>query len=145
MVCSGVLHWLISQSVFLATIESYDVDRELMPRSRIATCGFSPPITIVVMVVGVLVLMGTIVLSRKKFLLNMPIIGSCSVAISAACQAPGYERDTPCLKSVQWGVVPSMVDETGSGHCTFSSLAVEEVKRDQTYAGLVQRVPCTRS
>lgn len=41
-VVSGLLHWLLSQSVFLARLEIRDINRNLIPSQSRCACGYSP-------------------------------------------------------------------------------------------------------
>ena len=65
----------------------------------------------------------------------MPIAGSCSAAISAACHRPVEDIDAG-LKKVMWGVVEEMEDDA-IGHCCFSSQPVTAPEVGKVYAGML--------
>ena len=67
----------------------------------------------------------------------MPLVGTCSVAIAAACHAQEKESDEMASLPLQWGAVPdARIPETGVGHCCFSSEEVEMPKEGSAYAGM---------
>ena len=83
---SAILHWLISQSIFLATVSYYRADGTLKEAFAVASCGFSPMGMILVLITGVamlLVLVGISMIPAEK---GMPIVRSCSLAIAANCR-----------------------------------------------------------
>ena len=140
MVLSGVLHWLVSQSIFLAVVAEYASTGVLTSSVAVASCGFSPLAMILVLGLGGLIALTTIVVGRfKKFnSLGMPLAGSCSAAISAACHAPSWDVDA-ALKPVMWGVIPGSVHgdvraQKDAGHCSFTSGEVELVQGGRSYA-----------
>ncbi|ETN37422.1 uncharacterized protein HMPREF1541_08413 [Cyphellophora europaea CBS 101466] len=143
MIGSGLLHWLISQSLFLAVVAEYDWDGSLQDPIAIATCGYSLTPMIVLLSLGIAICAGTIWLGRGRYLGGpgfMPLAGSCSLAIAAACHAPEEEKDAP-LKAVMWGAVPepkiefqNKIDGSVVGHCSFSSNEVEQVVEGKMYA-----------
>lgn len=64
----------------------------------------------------------------------MPLIGSCSAAISAACHPLQNDPDASLLP-VMWGAV-AVESEDAVGHCCFSSLEVSPPVDGKVYAGL---------
>lgn len=84
-----LLHWLISQSIFLVVVASYNADGSLSSPFRIATCGFSPISMIFVMIGGIVMLLCLLGISMIKLDGTVPIVSSCSAAISAACHLRG--------------------------------------------------------
>lgn len=136
MVMSTALHWLVSQSIFLVSIETYDVNG--LPKEeeeRIATCGYSPLAIICLLVVSGLVVVFTLVQGGKVLRSEgMPRVGSNSVGIAAACHALNGEGDVS--QPLMWGVVSQEVEEAEEhiGHCSFSSSAVEVPVRGRLYA-----------
>lgn len=148
MVLSGVLHWLVSQSFFLAVVAEYNWDGTLLGSVAVATCGFSLIPMIIVMGIGVALIIGLIALGRLRKIDGrderdgfMPLAGSCSAAIAAACCRPSWD-ESAALKPVMWGVVPGEVGQpsvgkeadVNVGHCSFSSGPVESVIVGKTYA-----------
>jgi hypothetical protein len=141
IIISGRLHWLVSRSIFLAVVANYDELGDLNNAVQIASCGFSPIAMICVLVLGTLLVVGVYLIGRQKYDPSMPLAGSCSVAISAACHRPSWDVDAS-LNSILWGVIPGSGDETGVGHCCFTSGSVEAIQDGQQYAGDgVGRIP----
>ncbi|KAJ9612192.1 hypothetical protein H2200_003789 [Cladophialophora chaetospira] len=136
MVLSGLLHWLISQSIFLAVIADYSPLGELSDPIAIASCGFSPLAMILVIVFGSGIIIITFALGWfRQYDGRIPLVGSCSAAIAAACHQPEWDTDASA-KAVRWGVSPEMEDERGVGHCAFSSGVVEMPLEGKEYAGI---------
>jgi hypothetical protein len=140
MAVSGVLHWLLSQSIFLAVVAQYGNTGELLNSVAVATCGYSPLGMILTVTVGFVLVAGTLAVAWfRKLKGGMPLAGSCSAAISAACHRPVWDVDAS-LKAVKWGVVKG--EGVGNGefaHCSFSSGTVEPVVEGTMYAGIVTR------
>lgn len=135
MTLSGLLHWLISQSVFLAVVANYSEGGVLLNPVQIASCGFSPMAMIFVIILGVSITVGSFLMGRKKYDPSMPLAGSCSVAISAACHRPEWDVDAS-INAVMWGVIPgSEAENNGIGHCAFTSGEVEPIEEGKKYAG----------
>ena len=73
----------------------------------------------------------------RKVKLGMPLAGSCSAAISAACHAPEADVNAS-LKRLKWGVVAQEGSDSSYkdvGHCCFTSLDVEAPVAGKWYAG----------
>lgn len=131
---SGVLHWLVSQSIFLAVVNIVSDFGESAQFSNV-TCGFSPLAMILVLASGGAVLLWLLILSSKKMDVEMPIAGSCSAAISAACHDPNVKAGDE-LKPLMWGIVDAeCVDDGGAvEHCAFSARFVRPVEEGKRYA-----------
>lgn len=127
---SAVLHWVISQSIFLARVAYYKDGEKDSESSDISNIGFSLPPIITAMIIGFLMLAFLIGLGFRK-LGSMPVAGSCSVAISAACHRPEEDVDAALLP-VQWGEVQGTKD--GVGHACFTSQAVTPLVPGRIYA-----------
>ncbi|EGD93019.1 hypothetical protein TESG_00576 [Trichophyton tonsurans CBS 112818] len=128
MTTTGILHWLISQSFFLVGIEAYDHNLQRDPASDISVCGYSPIAIVCSISLGTAMIFCLVGLGFKRFKSGMPVVGSCSLAIAAACfpdpgtydpeKQAGSTPDMVCL-ALKWGVVLS--EESSVGHCAFSS------------------------
>ncbi|OCK80650.1 hypothetical protein K432DRAFT_434615 [Lepidopterella palustris CBS 459.81] len=137
MVMSGTIHWLISQSLFLVSVNAYDKRdsfRGTEPSKDLSfmTCGFSPSPIVAAVGASALFFVAIIALSLRRLKSGMPVVGSCSAAIAAACQ-PGRDsyKEEAAWEKVQWGVT-----EDGSravGHCGFSMDVVELPVDGQCY------------
>lgn len=145
IIVTGMLHWLISQSIFLVSIEAMMLlgpqesirggtqlwDTEA-PRS-LMTCGYSPPAILASIVVASILLIGIISMGFVKLPSSMPVAASCSAAIAAACHAPIDEiEDNNAEKAVMWGDAGE--DEKGIGHCGFLIKEVRCPENGKLYA-----------
>jgi hypothetical protein len=150
MVLSGTIHWLVSQSIFLAAIEYYDVEGERLPLgfpdhnkkspADLTVLGYSPPAIISVIILGSLMVISILAFGYIPYRSGMPIAGSCSMAISAACQSVEQHESSGnkiSEKKLQWGVVS--IGPDGIGHCAFSKNEVEPPVKGNLYAGVVRQ------
>ena len=127
-----LLHWLCSQSIFLAVVGSYEGSNFLEIWFQVGPCGFSPMAILFTLLAGICVVLGVAVLANRPLSLAAPMAGSCSVAIAAACH--GSEPDAS-TKPLQWGVpLGDDQDGSGPGHCCFSSGEVSEPIAGKVYA-----------
>jgi hypothetical protein len=137
MVTAGTLHWLVSQSIFLVNVEAYLLidyeERHHEANSDYMTCGYSPVAMISVIITGFLMVLAAIISGFVRLPSGMPVAGSCSVAISAACH-PESERngESAALLKVQWGSVSSNVRDFG--HCSFTDGEVSPPEQGRLYA-----------
>tara|TARA_R110002003_G_scaffold124_6_gene11256 strand:+ start:21285 stop:21569 length:285 start_codon:yes stop_codon:yes gene_type:complete len=81
--------------------------------------------------VGALLLGGIGLVGFRKMPMRMPIAGSCSLAISAACHPPAVDID-PELRKIQWVVVAAS-EGAELRHCSLSSGPVEEPEYGKVY------------
>lgn len=90
MITSGTLHWLVSQSFFLTIVEACGNIGKPDPSStnNLSTCGHAPVVILSTLIVGSLALGLGIALDCRKYKPGIPLAGSCSAAISAACHPP---------------------------------------------------------
>ena len=134
---SGILHWLVSQSIFLVRINEYDCTEVVKPLDTITTCGYSPIAILASITVGAITFLQSIAISLRLYKIEMPLVGSNSVAISAACHPPGADQGAS-VKRLMWGVIKKeAAAEPGDevGHCSFTSLKVEKPVAGKMYAG----------
>ena len=98
VVASGVLHWLVSQSLFPVFINQYDPNGLLestggsTSQGSIAACGFSVYALLLTFILGSFMYLILILTMNRKLPGGMPVVGSCSLAISAACHPPREMR-----------------------------------------------------
>lgn len=165
MAAFAVLHWLVSQSVFLVRLVpvkdelvmggSYSPPDPELVRSHLgfttvnvpghrksadddtsSDLGFSVAPIVAVMAVSFCMLLAVIAMGFRKLESNMPIAGSCSFALAAATHRPKEDVDASVLP-VMWGEVPDMGSED-VGHCCFTSQEVVETVPERKYAGVSQ-------
>ena len=147
MAISASLHWLVSQSIFLVNINTFDalgnpmvgtgMKNDWGDESDITGCGFSPLAIICTLVAGVVVILFVLITGAQKLPSGgMPLVGSNSVGIAAACHPlkDGSDEQQPLM----WGVVSSGTQNEGAdvtvGHCSFSSALVDVPMEGQLYA-----------
>ena len=98
---SGLLHWLTSQSLFLARIETYDTHQE-GSLSTISTAGYSCGALICTLVLAVLALVLAEANGWRRYPGKNVVVGSCSAAMSAACHPPeGVDRRKLAVGNLQ--------------------------------------------
>ena len=139
LVMSGILHWLVSQSIFLVRIAVEDSFSSIViaqysdyrrGEDIVSTCGYSPIAIITVIPLGTLLLLVLVLNGFRKCKEGMPLAGSCSAAISAACHRPKEDLDAAVLP-VLWGAVST---EGRIGHCCFTSFDVSTPVEGKPYA-----------
>jgi hypothetical protein len=131
---SGGLHWLMSQSLFLALVTVYDHNGEQDQSASISTVGYSCIAIFCALILGSIAVLGGIANGFRRYDDGIPLVGSCSAAISAACHRP-MEDSTAYLKAVMWGVVKDNQNGDQIGHCSISSFEVEKPVVGSLYAG----------
>ena len=137
LIIFGILHWLVSQSLFLARVTVYNSDDSVDASNSTSTCGYSLIALLFVIVTMFIIIWFVFLIGLRTSTSGMPLMGSCSGAISAACHPPDGDKDASKL-AVKWGVVGhGTVDETGEvvGHCTFTSFKVRGPAKGRLYAG----------
>lgn len=134
LLLSGLLHWLVSQSIFLARITTLDRDGAVDPSQSVSTCGYSPIDIITVIIVGSIVVLLGLANGLRRYPAGMSLVGSCGAAISAARHRPEGDANAS-LKPVMWGVVSNESTVDGVGHCSFTSFDVDEPRKGRLYAG----------
>jgi len=135
LVASATLHWLISQSIFLARISIHsngDGDRD----RDISEVGYSCLPILLTVLLGTAMVTSALASGSRRFASHIPVAGSCSVALAAAAHKPKHDVDAAFLP-VRWGEVNSEgTDEVG--HCCFTSEEVQDLIPGRLYAGSKQ-------
>ncbi|KAG4442025.1 hypothetical protein IFR05_002493 [Cadophora sp. M221] len=124
-------HWILSESLFLVAIDVFDEHGNLDTSQSILTCGFSCIALIFLIGIGWLVLIAGVGMGLRRYNGGMPLAGSCSAALSAACHPLADEHDT-ALGPVKWGVVNI---SHGVGHCALSGRYVSPPVTFRWYRG----------
>ncbi|PUU77982.1 hypothetical protein B9Z19DRAFT_1127462 [Tuber borchii] len=112
MTLSGLLHWLTSQSVFLARVEIWE-PFGMAISARISAVSYSCIAIIFVLALGILALLTAGGMGYKPFASEITTVGSCSAAISAACHAWG--EDSEEIVGKKEGVRKPIFEEVYSG------------------------------
>ncbi|KIW21469.1 hypothetical protein PV08_02049 [Exophiala spinifera] len=107
---SGLVHWLVSQSIFLANISIIPPDGSQPMQDEITTVAYSPIAMLFILFVVFALLVFLIATAWRKLPFGMPLLGSNSIAISAACHPPvgpdQSEREDMVMRPLNWGAVP---------------------------------------
>lgn len=127
MIGSLVMHWFISQSIFLARILEFKGGT--LTNYSITTTGYSPIAILFAVILGLLMLLTVSGMGLRRYSGHMPLAGSCSAAISAACHTQEWGV---AEMSVMWGVTGV---NGGVGHCAFSGAEVGKPVAGAWYAG----------
>jgi hypothetical protein len=147
-----LLHWLLSQSIFLADVAFYRYDgtrsgnftsmrqetweEAAQEGDTISSCGYSIiAIAFTLAVAGIVVIL-ICLNGLRRFRPGLPLARGCSAIISAACHPAVGEPDI-AAKPLGWGVV-----EEGEeiGHCSFSSGDLIKPEEGRLYAGYRRKV-----
>lgn len=136
---SGILHWLLSQSLFLVRIDFYDINRQQRmdtEESRMG-CGMSGLSMLVLWVMLAILVAVALTMGRRTWKVRIPYAEGCSLVISAACHLDEEEMEEEAwLKKIQWGVVREDVGGTDDdeSHCGLSSKEVKRPKVGKKYS-----------
>ena len=139
VVLSVTLHWIVSQCIFVVTIDIYDEFGHAVPYSSppegTRTCGYSPVAMVSAVILGVFMLAAVVGFGYIPYKSGMPLAASSSLAISAACH-PDRDSEIEDIalseQKLQWGVVST--NEEGIGHCAFSNKEVGPLVKGRMYA-----------
>ena len=132
-VCIAVLHWAVSETLFFARIDVYDVNtNRIDPEASVIDIFYSLlPKYITVSLGSALLIILVAIGVFARYPGTIPLAGCCSASIAAACQPTrprinGIPEKFPedlAFSKLQWGVVKTSEDEVGSGigHATFGT------------------------
>lgn len=104
---------------------AYNKLRERDPYFDVIALGYSPLAIIISICVSILLPASLFLIGCRRFKTGMPITGSCSLAIAAACHPrtkTNYEKLDIEYQLLKWGAEPSKPGEIG--HCAFSDADV---------------------
>jgi hypothetical protein len=136
-VLSAFLHWLVSQSFFLVSVQLYGhnaVDGwQFLPDSPTTrvSCGYSLLPLVVILATGGSLLIAIIARGLLPLKTATPVVGSCSAAIAAACQPLGEDDGESVTSKIQWGVMGRF--KNGFEHCGMSRRAVRPLVAERLY------------
>lgn len=144
LVLYTTLHWLVSQSLYHTTALPYSEYVYSDADIGLDNISYSPlPLFVSILIGGVLMII-LIGLGFRKLKSEMPLVGTCSAAISAACHPPAGEKgETAVLGPVTWGettgapvltIGHSDEVEDPKGHCTFTSWDTVRPSSTKLYA-----------
>ncbi|PIA97306.1 hypothetical protein CB0940_05322 [Cercospora beticola] len=140
LVTTALLHWLISQSLFLVRVVPYRAGFGAQTIEPLVADESGVGISLVPMLVAVVLafclLLIVVGLGFRKLASNMPIAGSCSFALATAVHRPQEDEKASTLP-LMWGEIPRMGTQE-LGHCSFTSEEVVELEPNRKYAGCRQ-------
>ncbi|KAI6764331.1 hypothetical protein HG530_008120 [Fusarium avenaceum] len=137
LLVSILMHWMLSQSIFIVAVEQRDVMRPGYWDWSLLTCGYSPIAIIFVIITSVFMAAAVIITAYRHLPTSIPVAASCSLAIAAACHQPdGVPLPEASLLPLQWGVM--WREKEGSSweltdHCGFSPHSVEQPQDGKLY------------
>jgi hypothetical protein len=135
ILASATLHWLISQSIFLARVSVWTNGARTEGQYNASSAvGYSPAPILCTVVLGSCMLVVVIGMGFRKLPGSIPIAGSRSMALAAAAHRPRSDVDAAFLQ-LRWGVSREPEDAEGVGHCCFTSEEVTEPQEGKLYAG----------
>lgn len=126
------MHWLISQSIFLAHVIQLDDEDKVNSSNQISTCDYFNIAIINVIIVGSIIIILKMLTESRKYKKNMFLVKSCNAVISAACHSLKNNSDASLL-SILWEIVEI---RNSIKHCCFSNLNVSPPVKNKTYAEL---------
>ena len=109
-----ILHWLVSQSIFLMSFAVYNddgtADKEIGGYNNLTqfiNCGYSPIAIIFSFIAALIMALAAIAMAFGRFPNGAPpIVGTCSAAISASCHLPpGLAKQDSLYAKLRWGQV----------------------------------------
>jgi hypothetical protein len=136
MILAGaLLHWLASQSIFVVSVEWWANVSRTVPESTemqvgewgrddwhdFATCGYSPLALFIFIIFAAVFLVVMVGVGRRWLEEGIPVVGSCSLGIAAACHVDTGEERLFGEGRLKWGSVERL-EEDGSvvKRCGFS-------------------------
>lgn len=133
IIYSCLLHWLLSQSIFVTRYEVYDRDGALLPKDSVCACGYSTSsllTTVVALITGIVGICHVIFRTTVE---KIPYRANSSLILSAACHPPPGDVDAH-KKLLKWGVTRKRLGQNSIGHCSLTSKEVTDPVHDTTYA-----------
>ncbi|KAF2492986.1 hypothetical protein BU16DRAFT_466268, partial [Lophium mytilinum] len=119
---SILLHWLISQSVFVVQTAGWNADGSRNYQYDASRVGWSIMGIIFSLVSGCIIVLTVLLFGFRKLprgAQSAPLVRTCSAAISAQCHRPTEDKEAHLLP-VQWGVV-SWNHRKEVGHCSVTT------------------------
>jgi len=134
MVYTAVLHWLISQSIFLVHVNTYDImDREHTD-GFINACGYSVQAIIITLLFGGLMITFPFILGTfSRYPKGIPLVRHNSLAIASACHPPKGEPWDSAERPLKYGVYSGQESGPVRKRVGFSALEVEPLVDGEVY------------
>ena len=111
---TAVSHWLMSQALFLTLVDVLDARGQKTSTGQ-QGLSYSRAYWIAFLAVQIGMFAALVCLGRRRYPAGIPLVGCCSLAISAACHPPARTQDA-AFSELKYGVVQSETpDETRVG------------------------------
>ncbi|KAE8418405.1 hypothetical protein BDV36DRAFT_308758 [Aspergillus pseudocaelatus] len=138
-------HWFVSQGFYYVLMIPYGTDGQPLYGNKVSSVGASALPVFIAALVGVFLFLFLLSLAFRRLKSTIPLAGSCSAAISAACHPP----EDVCTATVAhgelfWGettgLPPDWVDDQSDGcdlpkgHCSFTPLDARLPSLDKLYS-----------
>ena len=130
LIVSGTLHWLLSQILSLARVNTVDSDGNIDSANSFSSVGYSPIAIVTFLIIGTSLVIVAYSAGFRRYEPGLPVLGPCSAAISASCHRPVNDVDAASLP-VKWGVVET---EGPVEHCCFTSHEVSLPNTNTLYS-----------
>ncbi len=142
VIFSLLFHWLVSQSIFVVNITMIDYTGQSFPGGsnnigHLLTLGYSPIAIIFSIALGGCLILGLISFGLMPFETGMPIAGSCSISISAACHADSScvnsDSESIAQKKLKWGEIPGYWTSPGAAEtrATLTEVLTSTANKEQ--------------
>lgn len=119
LIISGLLHWLISQSINMARVNMFDFQG--IENRTVSACGYSPlALVLSVSLEGLMIIVALLIGFLREYQPGMPSAATSSASISVTCHPPEDEINAAFLP-VMFGTVGA---RNGVKRATFSSKVV---------------------
>lgn len=128
----ALLHWTISRGLFLVQITEYNNPDHANGKTIEADLTWSPVPILVSVCIGGLLMLALAGFAMRRLQPGIPIVGSCSLAISAAANTGSNEKDA-ALKPLMYGAIVEPTKESQFKRVGLSSLEVERLANDEIY------------
>ena len=116
---SVLLYWLVSRSFFIVRINVFGWAGKEQADRDVSACGYSPLAKLIVILVVVVSLVVMMVAGWQKLTPGIPVCGTNSVALAAACHQSKEGDPLVSQKQLLWGVVEPGGKVT-PGHCSMT-------------------------
>ena len=136
MVLSGLLHWLVSQAIFLVALEDRGLVGEGSSFSVLQySCGWSPLAALLTVICGTVMMAAAVGTGLRRYPTGMPFGANNSVVLAAACHPDAsQEKEGLEYRKLKWGVVEHSEGDGKVKHCSMSSKDPEFPELGELYA-----------
>lgn len=129
-----LLHWLISEAIFMVDVQVLDSNRNRIADESFYGLAWGPTATLCAVIEGGLLIVFLYAYGFLRFPAGAPVLSSCSIAISAACHPSTREHDEAIVRPLRYGVLDT--DALGDAQPVgFSTLDVKPLRSGGVYGG----------